>query len=187
METQIHHKLPRCLGGSNDPSNLIELSLYDHAEIHALEFINGGIHFDMRNPFWPVLQAENPELANAVRLERSKRSKEVGERNRDSGFLTRLHDKCRQEGKAIFGLTSEQLSEQGKKGGRLGGKTQGLKNAESGHFDKIKTRETCAKGGHVTNSLRFMCTVTGHVSTPNGLSNYQRRRGIDKSNRIQII
>jgi hypothetical protein len=141
----------------------------------------------MRNPFWPVLQAENPVLAEAVRKERSKRSKKVGERNRDSGFLNRLHEECRQGGKAIFGLTTEQLSKQGQKGGRLGGKTQGLKNAESGHFDKIKTKETCAKGGYVTNSLRFMCTVTGYVSTPGGLSNYQKKRGIDRSNRIQII
>lgn len=184
---QIHHIVPRSRGGTNDPTNLVELSLYEHAEIHAIDFINGGIHFDMRNPFWPVLQAENPELAEKVRKERSKRSKEVGERNRDTGFLDHLHEDCRLQQKAIFGLTSEQLSEQGKRGGKLGGKTQGLRNVENGHLDRIKTTETCAKGGQVTSSLRFMCTVTGHISTPGGLSNYQKKRGIDRSSRIQII
>lgn len=38
------------------------------------------------------------------------------------------------------------------------------------------------------NSLRprFQCLVTGHISTASGLSNWQKRRGIDYSLRIKI-
>jgi hypothetical protein len=34
---------------------------------------------------------------------------------------------------------------------------------------------------------QFQCTITGFISsTPQGLTKYQKRRGIDTSNRIQI-
>lgn len=34
--TESHHILPRCLGGSNDPSNLVELNLRHHFYAHRL-------------------------------------------------------------------------------------------------------------------------------------------------------
>jgi hypothetical protein len=170
MKTQIHHKLPRSLGGSDDPSNLIELSLYEHAELHALEFINGGIHFDMRNPFWPVLQAENPELAEKVKEENSRRmsvkGKIIGKRSKEEKF-------------GIFqpGMSS------------LGGRVCGKQNAESGHCAKIAHLGGLAAGPAAAaklNSQRWKCTVTNHVSTPGPLTLYQRSRGIDLSNRIRL-
>jgi len=33
---------------------------------------------------------------------------------------------------------------------------------------------------------RFQCTVTGHISSPGGLTKYQKSRGIDPSNRVRI-
>jgi hypothetical protein len=41
----------------------------------------------------------------------------------------------------------------------------------------------------ITNDHRkrkFQCTVTGHISSPGGLTKYQKSKGIDVSNRIQI-
>ena len=170
MTTQIHHKLPRCLGGSNDSSNLVELSLYEHAEVHALEFINGGIQFDMRNPFWPVLQAENPVLSEKVREENSRRmsvkGKVIGERSKEEGF-------------GIFapGMAS------------LGGQICGRLNSENGHCARIAHLGGIAAGPAAAkriNSTRWKCTVTGKISTPGPLTTYQKARGIDPSNRIQI-
>ena len=37
---------------------------------------------------------------------------------------------------------------------RRGGITQGNINASNGHFDKIKTKESCAKGGEVTGRIK---------------------------------
>lgn len=42
MNTHMHHILPKHMGGSDDPSNLIELSVQDHAEAHKWLFIEHG-------------------------------------------------------------------------------------------------------------------------------------------------
>jgi hypothetical protein len=169
-QTQVHHKLPRSKGGTDHPSNLVELTLYEHAELHAIDFVNGGIHFDMRNPFWKVLQAKNPELASKVRAENARRmsvkGKEIGRRSKEEGF-------------GIFapGMAS------------LGGKICGRMNAESGHCAKIARLGGLAAGSDAAarlNTQRWKCTVTGHISTPGPLTNYQRARGIDPSNRVLI-
>jgi len=42
MGSHIHHIVPRHAGGTDDPSNLIELSIEDHAEAHKWLFIENG-------------------------------------------------------------------------------------------------------------------------------------------------
>jgi group I intron endonuclease len=64
----------------------------------------------------------------------------------------------------IFSMSHEDLSLAGKKGGKLGG----IKGAEKQHKQKWK------------------CLITGHISSPCGLSSYQRARGIDKSMRVRL-
>ncbi|NBT20132.1 MAG: HNH endonuclease [Proteobacteria bacterium] len=39
MNNHLHHIIPRCKGGSDDPSNLVSLSPYKHAYLHAVDFI----------------------------------------------------------------------------------------------------------------------------------------------------
>jgi hypothetical protein len=46
--------------------------------------------------------------------------------------------------------------------------------------------EILRKGGETVNKQKHMCLMTGHISTPAGLSNYQRHRGIDLTRRIQL-
>jgi hypothetical protein len=44
-------------------------------------------------------------------------------------------------------------------------------------------------GRGMTNDHRkrkFQCTITDHISSPGGLTKYQRSRGIDPSNRVQV-
>ena len=36
MKTHKHHIIPRHVGGTDDPSNLIELSIEEHAEAHRI-------------------------------------------------------------------------------------------------------------------------------------------------------
>ena len=38
----IHHIIPQCVGGTNDPSNLIKLTITEHAEAHRLLFEQYG-------------------------------------------------------------------------------------------------------------------------------------------------
>lgn len=45
-ETHIHHIVPRHAGGSNDPSNLVELTIGEHAEAHRQLWLNNHHPFD---------------------------------------------------------------------------------------------------------------------------------------------
>lgn len=174
------------MGGSDDPSNLVELTLYEHAEIHALGYLEGGPQFDMRNPFWHVLQAENPELAEQVLLENrhrmSEKGKEIGIRYKEEirARAKVIGHRSKEEGFGIFapGMAS------------LGGQICGRMNSENGHCARIAHLGGIAAGPAAAkriNSTRWKCTVTGKISTPGPLTTYQKARGIDPSNRIQII
>lgn len=41
-----HHILPKHMGGSDDPSNLVEVSVEEHAELHFALFLEHGKHAD---------------------------------------------------------------------------------------------------------------------------------------------
>jgi hypothetical protein len=74
-----------------------------------------------------------------------------------------------------------------------------LKNAKAGG-EASKTRKigifaippeqhsaNSRKAGKTTSELRFKCLVTGHISTPGGLSRYQNARGIQTTLRVKLI
>lgn len=42
MGTHIHHIIPKHMGGTNDPDNLIELTVEEHAEAHRLLYEEHG-------------------------------------------------------------------------------------------------------------------------------------------------
>jgi hypothetical protein len=44
----LHHILPKHMGGTNDPSNLIELTVKEHAEAHRKLYEEYGRHQDKR-------------------------------------------------------------------------------------------------------------------------------------------
>ena len=44
----LHHILPKHMGGTNDPSNLIELTVEEHAEAHRKLYEEYGRHQDKR-------------------------------------------------------------------------------------------------------------------------------------------
>jgi len=73
-----HHKIPKSQGGSNDESNIVLLSPYDHALHHALEFLEGGPDFDFRHQAWPLLPED---LKLDVRNEKSRRQREKFKEN----------------------------------------------------------------------------------------------------------
>jgi hypothetical protein len=84
------------------------------------------------------------------------------------------------------GLTKEQKSENGKKGGKKAYELKVGVHARSTE-QIIKDSSNAGKvGGKVSCSQKWQCTVTGYISNPGGLSRYQKKRGIDISNRIRI-
>lgn len=90
----------------------------------------------------------------------------------------------------IHGRTKDQMIGDGKKGGSISGpKTYELGIGIFG-LSPEKQKENQIEGGKIAaknlNSQVWECTITKHRSNPGGLSTYQKKRGIDKSNRIRI-
>jgi hypothetical protein len=82
------------------------------------------------------------------------------------------------------------MSEDGKKGGKIAGKLVyelGLGIHGLSKEEMIENaRKGGQKGGKTTASQKWKCTITGYVCNSGGLSCYQKKRGIDTSNRIRI-
>ena len=121
-------------------------------------------------------------------------------------------EKAKEFGLGFHSLTKEQLSENSKKMIEKHRKTKtglftltneqrskgGLKNKEHGlgffamtEEEQQKVRSKAGKvggkiGGKSTSSQRWMCLETGHISTPGGLSRYQKHKGIDTSQRVRV-
>jgi|LakMenEpi03Aug12_release.lakeMendotaPanAssembly.Ray.scaffolds.fasta_scaffold989640_1 hypothetical protein len=105
------------MGGSDDPSNLIELSVEDHAEAHKKLWEQYGL---IKDKFaWLGLsgQIDKDEILHLIYVENGKKQ---GKKNVESGHMSKLHSI----------------------GGKIGGKISGKKNVESGHLQSI-----CKLGG----------------------------------------
>jgi hypothetical protein len=78
-KTHRHHIIPRSFGGGDNPDNITIIDAIEHAELHAKDYIAGGIQFDFRHEGWPYLPQE---LRDACLAERSRRqSEKTGEKN----------------------------------------------------------------------------------------------------------
>lgn len=148
-----HHIIPRSRGGGDEAENITLLSPYEHALHHAYDFLEGGPWFDCRHEAWPILPEE---LRAKIKLEQNRRKKGIEPPK-----------------------TFESISYAGKRGGAIAGpKTYELGIGIHGMSAEAKTKRS-KKCAAITNSQKWRCRVTGHVSTPAGLSSYQRARGID--------
>ena len=78
----------------------------------------------------------------------------------------------------IFSLTTEERSLNGKKGG--------LKNKENRRGICGITKEQRSETTKKTNAQKWKCTETGFITNAGCLSQYQKKRGIDKSKRIRL-
>jgi general stress protein YciG len=127
--------------------------------------------------------------------ERIKLSKEIVERNRKNktGLFgmnkKQILDAAKLGGQksfemktGIFSLTEQQIKELNQK----------LKEEKRGIYGISKERRkeigrmSGKKSAKIINSQRWECSETGYISTPAGLTHYQKSRGIDTSKRNRI-
>jgi hypothetical protein len=64
----------------------------------------------------------------------------------------------------------------------------GVKSAErlNAEKDELGRSVQAVEGARKQHSQKWRCTVTGHVSTPCGLSSWQKARSIDTKNRVRV-
>ena len=95
-------------------------------------------------------------------------------------------------GKGLASLTEEKRKYNASLGGSTGagGKVVGKKmfKEKRGVFSlsQKELSENGKMGAKNTNSQKWMCTITGYITTSGPLTKYQRKRNIDVSNRIKI-
>lgn len=136
----IHHIIPRHMGGTDDPSNLVELTVEEHAQAHKELYEKYGKKEDLCAYYMLSGKNQDPEF---VKARASLGGTANFDRNRTLGFT----------GPELFygrKVDEEELYENCAKGG----KTQGKRNAESGHLKKIRkkvdTVSAGMKGGKTT-------------------------------------
>lgn len=90
----------------------------------------------------------------------------------------------------VHGCSSDKLKEWGYKGGKISGKK--CKENKTGIFslDEYQMKEIRSIGGKIggekTSTQKWICLVTGFICNAGGLTNYQRKRGIDTSLRKKL-
>ena len=136
----LHHIIPKHMGGTDDPSNLIELTRKEHAEAHMKLYEQYGKKEDLGAYY--LLTGQSDE---AAKICSSLGGTVQGKRNAKNGHMTRIQKlgdvvaagkkggaTTIARGKGSFGNPEERLKSASK-----GGKTQGKRNAESGHLKRI--------------------------------------------------
>lgn len=184
------------MGGTNDPENLVEVTVTQHAMFHFCNYqLWGNIEDRIA---WRALSRQI--TADEVALEAMVLGGKKG------------GNKIKEAKIGIFGLSPEEKSEAGKKGGKVSGnkhkenktgvcglsleelsearKKGGNKNKENktGIFGRSpeKMTEDGRKAAKAQNAQKWQCTETGYVSNSGGLTTYQNKRGIDTSKRIKV-
>jgi len=170
----IHHIIPKHMGGTDDPSNLIELTVEEHSQAHLTLYEQHRKKEDLCAYYMLSGKAQDPEFrkiyasigGKALAKKRkelgikwgfalmnpdelfdmqSKNEKLQGKRNAESGHIQKIQklsdpaaagrkggSTTISRGKGSFADPEERLKSASK-----GGKTQGKRNAESGHLKRI--------------------------------------------------
>lgn len=112
-----HHIIPKHMGGSDDPSNLVELTVEEHAEAHRVLYEQYGRLQDKLAWLGLSGQIGKEEIIKLLLVENGKRR---GAANVASGHWASLQSDA----------------------GKIGGAVSGKKHVESGHW-----KEVCKLGG----------------------------------------
>lgn len=137
----IHHKIPKHMGGTDEITNLVSLTVEEHAEEHRLLWEKYSKHEDY--VAWKALSGaigKQEIISELCRLGGMK----IGKANKESGHMKKIQ----KLGAAIGGKRGSEVCRETKTNAffdpilrteiaRLGGKAQGKINADSGHLKRI--------------------------------------------------
>jgi hypothetical protein len=198
--THKHHIIPRYMGGTDDPKNLVEVTITQHAMFHFCNYQLWGNEEDrlawrgLAGLITPDEAALQAQILNGRRNGNKTKENKTGifglspeekrENSRKGGITQGNRHKENKTG--VCGRTPEKIKEDGRKGGI----TQGNRNRENktGIFGRSpeKMSEDGRKAAKAQHAQKWQCTETGYVSNSGSLTTYQNKRGIDTSKRIKV-
>lgn len=161
-----HHYLPQCIFGDT------KLGIWLTKRQHAVATAYQTLAFQYCCLFGAHLNYLPPPLHSLVIGIYRQRAKDIGTKNVQTGHLDRIRE-----------LRDPVLLV--KNGQKLG-----QRNIDSGLWASLRTPEHQSMAGKLSakilHSQRWMCTVTGKVSTPGGLSSWQKARNISTMCRVRL-
>jgi hypothetical protein len=111
-----HHIIPKHMGGTDDPSNLIQLSIEEHAEAHRKLYEEHGNEWDRIAWLGLSGQIDMDEVKQLAIIEAGRQQ---GNKNRETGHIQKLAKYNSENWKSEWSAN--------------GGFVQGKRNVESGH------------------------------------------------------
>lgn len=155
-----HHLIPRHAGGTDDPENLVELTIEEHAEAHRKLYEETG---NIKDYTAFRLLSGTGEKHHEIS---SLGGKISGAKNRDSGHMSairKLVDEEKRKTRALEVMFEKKNNcfldpEKKLEVSRKGGSVQGKANAESGHCARI-SKETAAQRSEKMKNRR--CITNG--------------------------
>jgi hypothetical protein len=128
-----HHIIPKHMGGTDDPSNIIELSVKEHSQAHLVLYEQYGKKEDLCAHYMLSGRNQDPEF---VRLRAQLAAASTHKTRISSGFT----------GSELFygrEVTDDEVKENSQKGGQIQGKI----NSESGHMKEIQKLSDVVENG----------------------------------------
>jgi hypothetical protein len=140
----IHHIIPKHMGGTDDPSNLIELSRKEHAMAHMKLYEQYGKKEDLGAYYLLTGQTDK-----AAKISSSLGGTVQGKINANNGHMRKIQKLAN-------------WSEAGKKGGAAT-----ISSGKGAFGDPIQRLESCRKGGRIQGKVN---AETGHLKRISALS-----------------
>ncbi len=167
----IHHILPKHQGGSDDPSNLISLTIVQHAMWHFAD--------------WQLMQTTENYIAWRSLAGKITKEQAIFEAQSLGGkkAVKKLREWWEQQ-------DVEKVREVASTAGKVGGKSD-LLDGTSRH-DHLKSiagsggKAAAGRGARKANAQQWRCTETGYITNAGALSRYQKARGINTNLREQL-
>ena len=170
-----HYPLPKC-SGEDDTVLLWSADHTVQGLLQSMELDHKCFHGFANQKDLYNLETYYPEYLELFQQLKSQFAKRNGNKSVELGL-----------GAFAPGMQSAGGKKGGKKGGTIGGKkTAELKVGVCGRSVEQMTADG-KKGVKIVNAQQWQCSVTEYVSTPGGLSHWQRKRGIDTSLRVRRL
>jgi hypothetical protein len=199
--TEKHHTFPKSIFGNN--SRLVALTAREHYVAHVLlervcikryglnhwktqKMICAHISMTSKGNYFNSYLYENAkERFSNCRIGSNNPFYGGNHTEENKEKMRKTGRKCYELKLGAHGRTKEKASEDSKKSGKIAGKI--LYENKLGIFSLSKEEKLkmCSLGGLKSNKQKWKCTVTGFISTAGPLTLYQKKRGIDPSNRTK--
>lgn len=189
---ECHYPLPRCLGGDTTILLLVEHHAIqgvlqseecNHPSIYGWEkrYCTGEyleLFIKWRSELSRRAVAVTNNIPEHLRVARAKTASDAALewRRQNPEEALRISHKASEASQKV--LTPEKRAENARKG---------VPNLKRWIEENLETfKQSSSRGAKTQHAIRVRCLITGYISTPCGLSHYQRHRGIDPINRERV-